>query len=542
MKMLSIYSSITPPLTPSCRKPFWRRLKLGLLVPLVAGVMFTSELASAQVIHVNAAATGMNDGSSWGDAWTDLNDALTQAGGLPYISTFGVNNATIWVAEGDYYPGYQQNGTTAPEGKTFFVPHGVTVIGAFAKTGVPAAPDPSLVGKTILHGDQMVGGQFVQANNVVVCDPGTVSNEHTDKDRTKIHNFTIQYGLAAGIPNVLGGGIHAKPGPGDPEINLDVRNCVLIDNAAEFGGAIYFDGADSLVWLGVYNCSFIKNIAETRGGAIYMTNLGNVLTTNFNYSEPSWVYNSLFRGNMAGTETVPAETTLQAGGAIFVGNYDSEPIIANSLFYENSVRGWGSAIAVKPLDASGGMLISNNTITQNSCILGPDGIDPQTGRPATTPGGALCLDKPNGQGGNHFEIYNDIIWNNSAPGVIMEIVGNGTGTNGQITVSQSDVTFFPDSQTYPGIGNINADPGFVDILLGNFQLKPTQSPCVDAGQDSLRPRDYPFYGGTISTPPLIEYDFRGDATVWPRRFDVFPVLNTPGIVDMGCYEAQYDAQ
>ncbi len=501
--------------------------------------MLTSESASAQDIFVDAAAPAGGNGLSWATAFNDLNEALDEADGTAYINFNGVNSAVVKVAEGDYYPDHQQSGTTAPEGKTFLVPHGVKVIGAYPNGGSPF-PDPSLVGNTILHGERMVGGQFIQANNVVVCDPGTVGNYLTKRDRTLIHNFTIQYGQATGIPNARGGGIYAQSGLGDLEVNLDVRNCVFFGNAAELGGAIFLDGDQSIVWLGVYNCSFIKNIAETKGGAIYMSNLGPVQTTGSNglvYVEPSWVYNSLFRGNSAGTGTAPALTTLQAGGAIFVGNFDSSPAFANSLFYENSVRGWGSAIAVKPERAVDSLLITNNTITQNSCILGPYGIDPQTGRPGTVPGGAICLDVPTIQGTCSFTIDNDILWKNSSPGPIKEITGTGT-----ITVSQSDVTYWPDSQTYPGTGNINASPGFVDNRVGDFQLMPTKSPCVDAGDDSLIPLDYPNYGGTVMVVPPITYDFRGDSTLWPRMFDVLQVPNLPGTVDMGCYEAPYDDQ
>ena len=45
-------------------------------------------------IHVNLAATGAADGSSWENAYTDLHDALGNA--FP--------NDTIWVATGVYRP------------------------------------------------------------------------------------------------------------------------------------------------------------------------------------------------------------------------------------------------------------------------------------------------------------------------------------------------------------------------------------------------------------------------------------------------------
>ena len=64
---------------------------LNLLFCLFAAMPFE---AAAQ-IYVHQAATGMNNGSSWDHAYTDLQDALASAG----------ENSQVWVAQGTYFPG-----------------------------------------------------------------------------------------------------------------------------------------------------------------------------------------------------------------------------------------------------------------------------------------------------------------------------------------------------------------------------------------------------------------------------------------------------
>lgn len=157
------------------RRPrtLWRPWRLAFAI-LCLGPLVSS--AFGQTVYCNAAAPSGGDGSSWSLAFNDLNTALSVAGSLANPSSH-TNTAQVLVAEGDYYPGFQQVGTlpSQPEGLTFLVPRGVEVIGAFPKTGNPTSPDPLLARKTILHGDFLSGGVATRANNVVVCDPGVAA-------------------------------------------------------------------------------------------------------------------------------------------------------------------------------------------------------------------------------------------------------------------------------------------------------------------------------------------------------------------------------
>jgi hypothetical protein len=88
----------------------------------------------------------------------------------------------------------------------------------------------------------------------------------------------------------------------------------------------------------------------------------------------------------------------------------------------------------------------------------------------------------------------------------------------------ADVTYSVISGGYPGEGNIDADPRFLDPAAGDFRLR-HGSPCIDAGDSSAVPA-----GITLDLAGLPR--FRDD----PRTPDTGK--GPAPIVDMGAYEFQ----
>jgi len=195
--------------------------KLGLLsVPAIA------------LYYVDSSATGTNDGSSWTNAFSNLQEALNTA----------YNGDQIWVAAGTYFPYSEEMGETASSGKNgktmspaitprdyyFEIPSGVAVYGGFNGTETALDERDNIKGNpTILSGDIQQDNIYTNNSyNVVVIE---------DADSTTIlDGFTIKHGYADGSPysnKMCGGGLTVRNS--EPK----VHNCTITDNYAELTGS-----------------------------------------------------------------------------------------------------------------------------------------------------------------------------------------------------------------------------------------------------------------------------------------------------------------
>lgn len=111
-----------------------------LAIFLTATSLTTS--AGAATHFVDQAAIGADDGSSWTDAYVDLQDALVVA----------VNGDQIWIAQGVYTPTSSRQRTIH-----FQIPSGVQIYGGFAGTESAVAERDLAAHRTVLSGD--IGSQ-----------------------------------------------------------------------------------------------------------------------------------------------------------------------------------------------------------------------------------------------------------------------------------------------------------------------------------------------------------------------------------------------
>jgi len=273
------------------------------------------------------ATAGANDGTSWADAFVDLQDALAAAD-----RTLDVNQ--IWVANGTYLP----DRGTGDRTLSFALPDAVAVYGGFAgldADGFPAGEtaldqrDPA-ANATVLSGDLRAddgpGFQNYNDNSMHVVTAANVG------DQTILDGVTITGGNAdeAGIAGgVSGGGMVLSDG------TPTIINCQFIRNtaAANGGGLFLQDGSSPQV----VNCRFSENRAVLGGGLAHL-------------AASSTIAGCVFAGN---TCTIAAEA---AGGAIYaVGS--PLVILANcTLAANDSAKG-------------GGLYLEDSIATVLNCIL-----------------------------------------------------------------------------------------------------------------------------------------------------------------------------
>ncbi len=227
-------------------------LAIALPFALAAG-------ASGATWFVDDDASGLNNGTSWANAFTNLQSAITaaQAGD------------EIWVAAGEYKPTGTLDRTI-----TFQLKLGVTMRGGFEGDETspgqrPADSDPTAADPaedSILSGDIGAPGFGDNSYHVVT---GTGTNVFTVLER-----FAVGNGEATAT---LGGGLYNSPG------SPTVRDCLFFNNRSDFGGSAVFNELSSFVVLN--NCVFRDNqaLGNGRGGAISNFNgpSGNIVGCTF---------------------------------------------------------------------------------------------------------------------------------------------------------------------------------------------------------------------------------------------------------------------
>ncbi len=307
------------------------------------------EVAFPSVLFVDADATGANDGSSWTDAFTDLQDALALA------AIIDVDSLAIWVAEGTYFPTDDNDRTVS-----FELQSGRPLYGGF--DGTETALDQRDVenNETVLSGDIGETGEIDDNSYSVV--------KALDVEASILDGFTVSDGLGSGSPfgsepeyQARGGGLQIIGG------TLLVSRCtfrnnkVLGDsNGGEYfgrGGGLYVEDAElaldsvrfelnSAVYLGyggglysegtllvLSHIEFVNNSASGFGGGLAV--LSGTLS----------ITSSIFASNTADGGPFPDSDILGDGaGAYIKGGVEGE--IEGTAFEENTADRNGGGVYV----------------------------------------------------------------------------------------------------------------------------------------------------------------------------------------------------
>ncbi len=505
----------------------------GILVTL-SGISRTSLFDSsavaaihAQIIYVHKNAVGANDGTSWANAYNDLQDALDEA----------KPGHEIWVAKGTYVPTTEQGGTGS-QYRAFQMKNGVAIYGGFSGNEDPAsfglADRDFVANETILSGDLDRNGKDITdayhvfyhtadllLNETAVLDGFTITGGYSsgdgtpyDKDSSKWHynhtylgagmyndhcSPTIRY--CSFLENTTGDGTvpscgtyECDAGPGGHGAGMynsysspTIINCVFFNNETGKGGWGKFfgkDGGDGGYGASIYNyysspvikgCSFSENRTGDGGSAgnTYHGGDGGDGGAVFNWKSSPRIVSCIFSRNSTGKGGAPGcSTGCKQGyggfGAAVCNREDSAPSIVNCIFSWNSTgSGYYQGFGGGMFNRDSHPVIINCTFYGNEAAYG----------------GALESDY------SDHKISNSVLWGNTA---YSDPNGNEIEAwNSVVSVYYSDI-----QGGYSGVGIIDVDPMFVSPGNGDFHLQ-DDSPCIDSGSSN-------------EVPYWVETDFEGD--------------------------------
>jgi parallel beta-helix repeat protein len=298
--------------------------------------------------------------------------------------------------------------------------------------------------------------------------------------------------------------------------NLITENEILSDNSdTGSGGGIYFFRSMPTI-----SRNTISNNRAISGAAIHGRNaypriIGNVIENNAFYDDP-WQMPGYYMGANEGAITLAMcwdaliernriKGNLAATGAGIHMSTQFAGRIQNNLILDNTAEGMGGGIyAEVPTEATSSLYIVNNTIAENTSVIGWGG-----GIAVSIPPAVVTPPEPIP---DRVIIANNIIAFNSSG-----IFGQLTNPMVPPTLIKNDVYNTGSNYIYISAGatDIHVDPQFVDKPGGDYHLKLT-SPCIDSGENSVS--------------DLPEMDLEGEVRIQDGNGDTVPV------VDMGALE------
>jgi hypothetical protein len=273
-------------------------------------------------VDINAPITGLNNGSSWSNAYKNLQDALA------YTYLYD----TIWVADGIYRPDSGIGNRT----RSFKLNSETQIYGGFSGTESNLSQRNWGINQTVLSGE--IGSSTTKSDNtfnLVIID---------NKVNVILDGFILQDAYSTLAEAKDGGGLLII------NSNSSVRNCVIRNNVSQFGAGVQFLGGTSTPHK-FENVIFLNDTAHIGGGAV-ANNSSNVKFTNCTFFANRCNGVLAYQG---GAAVLSYYGTTDMKNCVIFGNYSFNLPLSRSSVYSEA----GSAI-----------LVSYSCVEQSSIYLG----------------------------------------------------------------------------------------------------------------------------------------------------------------------------
>ncbi|GBC60202.1 hypothetical protein DENIS_1153 [Desulfonema ishimotonii] len=350
------------------------------LTILFLSCLWSTNVFSA-VIYVKHDATGLNNGTSWTNAYKDLQDALTAA----------QNGNEIWVAKGVYRPVIISGRTPEISEReiSFLIKDGVKIYGGFVGTE-PGTEDSKEqrdldTNITVLSGDiDMTGSDGIYDDNNQYNSYRVITvNNNAAEVVTTLNGVTISQGNGNHVSNEYGGGIYVYGNANNTvlieksrfinnyansggaifimEQKVNLKNCYFSGNLSGRGGCINTNDSEEVT---VLECNFSGNRGASYGGVFYFDNsVVNIIGSSFSENSTDGVGGNIYiySANVTLTNNVFYNSTAGNGGVLY--SYNGTVNVTNCTLYNNKAKFYGGAVYTSYTDID----IISSTISENYC-------------------------------------------------------------------------------------------------------------------------------------------------------------------------------
>jgi predicted outer membrane repeat protein len=302
---------------------------------------FGSTTALGRIIYVTTSGAGVQDGSSWTNAYAGVQAALAGA----------VSGDEIWVAAGTYHPAPPPAAQGQGRQESFALRSGVALYGGFVGNESARTQRDWVANPTILSGDLLDNDGPDWTNRI---DNSIHVITATNVNDCTVDGFTVRGGHADGP------GFGANPASEDQGSGANIyfstthfENVIFERNWASNHGAFNDHGDSVLV-----QCTFRNNFAQILGAGLYM-----------HTNSDTRAIVCTFTGNTTPEDGGGAYSRSQVGGRV-----------TDSVFTANTANnGAGMYNSDGSISA-----ISNCTFTSNLALLGGGGVYAHFASPTVT--------------------------------------------------------------------------------------------------------------------------------------------------------------